>query len=99
MQARPAHRDRESTGIMVSDNIDLEWLSYPLAKEKRNPRGLADARVDGKLVLGNITIISVVSCTTVLMVCMIFLFGTRIWSGNGVDIQKQDDVRGSAKEG
>ena len=37
----------------------------------------------------------------VLMVRIIFLFGTRTWSGNGVGIQNmglQDDVRGSANE-
>ena len=45
---------------------------------------------DGQLILGDITIISEVSCTTLLMVCIFFLSAPRTWSGNGVDIPKED---------
>ena len=52
----------------VSDNINHEWQSFLWTQAKRSISGLADARFDGQLVLEDITIISVVSCTTVLMV-------------------------------
>ena len=45
---------------------------------------------NGQLILGDITIISVVSCTTLLMVCILFLLVPRTWSGNGADIPKED---------
>ena len=44
---------------------------------------------DGQLILGDITIISVVSCTTFLM-CEIFSFRLPNMSGKGVDIRKED---------
>ena len=44
---------------------------------------------DGQLILGDITIIAEVSCTTLLMVCIFFLSASRTWSGNGADIPKE----------
>ena len=56
---------------------------------------------DGQLVLGAITIISVVSCTTVLMVCIISFsapeHGREMVSTSEKGLQ--DDIRGSAEEG
>ena len=82
-----------SIGIMVSNNIDLEWLSSLWPSQNESPVAGLMPMFDGQLILGDITIISEVSCTTLLMVCIFFLPATRTWSGNGADIPKEDSRR------